>query len=245
MTSRWIFLTLLLVPFFAIPATAQTKGLSEITMLAPAPKLVTTACSALATEQDHALGAMLEASVMERSEARVVFQTLADSLSRVALAAPEDVELQFMLAAVVGSLADVEKGRGRIRAAQQLHEQVQAVLVLDPGHPGAQHLLGRLHAAVMRMDRITRFLATRVLGGSELRGASWEEARLRLEAAAAGDPCSMDHHYELAKLYAERGEPRLALRPLRQLLRLQASSARERVIQNRALLLLTELRSTG
>jgi hypothetical protein len=58
----------------------------------------------------------------------------------------------------------------------------------------------------MRLDRVTRFLATRLLGGGELRHASWDEARRLLESAERSEPCVPDHHFELARLYLERGE---------------------------------------
>ena len=101
-----------------------------------------------------------------------------------------------------------------------MYRRVRDVLRAEPTHPGAHHLLGRLHAAVLRMDGFTRFVATRLMGGGELAGASWDDARTSLEVAAAGAPCVPDHHYELARLYAERGEVEPAVHRLRDLLAL-------------------------
>jgi hypothetical protein len=129
---------------------------------------------------------------------------LQDSLAAEASARPGDVEVQFLLAATLGARADVEGGTEKIRAAKALHAQATRVLALDPAHAGAQYLLGRLHAAVLRLDRVTRFLAIKLLGGAELSGASWEEARRLLEAAVAQDPCVAEYQYELARLYSER-----------------------------------------
>jgi len=240
MISRYTALMGLSLCVVAAPVGAQTGWATEVTMLAPMPSPVSV-CEARETEQKRALTAILEASALERQQARERFRAVADSLAEEAAAVPDDVELQFMLAVVIGSLADVESGRARVQTATALHAQVQAVLALDPGHAGAHHLLGRLHAAVMRMDRLTRFLATRVLGGSGLRGASWSEAQRLLEAAAVEDPCTMDHHFELAKLYAERGADALAQSQLRQLLNLRASGARDGLIRRRAIELLAAL----
>ncbi|MCH2469777.1 MAG: hypothetical protein MK486_07160 [Gemmatimonadetes bacterium] len=90
---------------------------------------------------------------------------------------------------MIGGRTEIEGGHTKIGLAKALHAQEGAVLSLQPDHPGAQHLLGRLHAAIMRMNRVRRFLATKVLGRGALASASWQEAQRLLEAAASGDPC--------------------------------------------------------
>jgi len=110
---------------------------------------------------------------------------------------------QHRLAAVLGARATLEGGRARIRAARELHAQVDRVLALDPEHAGAHHILGRLHAGVMRLDRLTRFLATRLLGGGALAGASWEAALEHLALAELREPCRPEHHLELARLHLD------------------------------------------
>lgn len=142
--------------------------------------------------------------------AKPMLRFLQDSLAVEAAARPVDVDIQYELALVVGRRAEIEGGTEGIRTANALDRQARAVLVLAPTHSGAQHLLGRLQAAVLRMSRITRFAATRLLGGGRLGSASWNEARSFLEAAAEGDPCVPDHLYELAHLYEERGDPERA-----------------------------------
>jgi len=88
------------------------------------------------------------------------------------------------------------------------------VLEIEPSHPGAHHVVGRLNAGVMRMSRLDRFLARTLLGGDVLDQASWSLAREHLETAEAHDPCVPDHHYELARLYLDRDEPGLAYREI-------------------------------
>lgn len=167
--------------------------------------------------EEEALAAVLGTRTLDREEAKIELLRLQEALATASADRPDDVDLRYALATVFGSRANVEGGRTRVKAAQAMYTQALRVLELDPDHAGAHHLLGRLHAGVMRMDRISRFVATRLLGGGALAGASWSEARVRLEAAVVADPCVPDHHFELARLYAERGQPELAIERLERL----------------------------
>jgi len=185
--------------------------------------------------------AVLDTRPLEQETAQVVLLHMQEAVSLEANAQPTDIDAQYALAAVLGSRAEVEGGRTLVKTAQALHAQTLHVLSLDPDHGGAQYLMGRLHAGVMRMDRVTRFVAIRLLGGGALSGASWGEARARLEAAVMDDPCVPDHHYELARLYAERGDRNLAISQLEQLDDLTPSAPFASVFE-RASELLDELR---
>lgn len=203
---------LLLSPLAVLAQTGPSTS-----ALAPPSKQPAASCSIRNAQRGAAWQSILVARGLEREAAKSALAALQDSLAAEALAHPDEVQTQYLLAAAMGSRADVEGGREKVRAAKAAHAQATRVLAMDPSHPGAQYLLGRLHAAVMRMDKVTRFLATRLLGGAELSGASWEEAQRLLEAAAEGDPCVADYHYELARVYAERGEPARAIRQLKKL----------------------------
>lgn len=204
---------LVLSPFAAL---AQTGTMAS----APAPppnQPAASSCSIRNAQRGAAWQSIVIARRLDRDAAKSALAALQDSLAAEAMAHPDEVQTQYLLAAAMGSRADVEGGREKVRAAKAAHAQATRVLAMDPSHPGAQHLLGRLHAAVMRMDIVTRFLATRLIGGAVLSGASWEEAQRLLEAAAEGDPCVPDYHYELARVYAERGEPTRAIRQIEKL----------------------------
>jgi len=153
-----------------------------------------------------------------------------------AAAAPLDADAQYGLAAILGVRTDLSEGRERLALAEEVLEQVRLVLEIDPSHPGAHHILGRLSAGVMRMSWLDRFLARKLLGSQVLDEASWTLARHHLEVAEAGDPCIPDHHYELARLYLDRGEPSLAYREIGHVLELtslapiQWATVREKVV---------------
>ena len=102
-----------------------------------------------------------------------------------------------------------------------MREEAERILEADPGHSGARHLLGRLHAGIMRMSGIKRFLARTLFGGEVMEGASWEVARRHLEAAAEGAPCLPHHHFELARLYEDTGRHGDAVREAGHVLQLQ------------------------
>lgn len=159
-----------------------------------------------------------------------------EAQARAAVAdSPGDVEAQYALAVVMGARTDLAEGRDRLSLADALLRQVERVLALDPSHPGAHHILGRLEAAVMRMGGLERFLARHVLGGEVVAEASWDGARAHLEAAEEGAPCIPEHHYELARLLHERERPALALREVGHVLELTAAdTARWASLRRRA-----------
>jgi hypothetical protein len=189
------------------PAAVAPEGLA-----APGRTFDPVACLGSTLPADSVLSEVSRALRMdEREEALERLDRLEPGVRDGALLVPDDVVLQHRLAALLGARAVLGAGRARIAAARELHHQASRVLALDPGHPGAHHILGRLHAGVLRLDRISRFLATRVSGGDALAGASWDEARRHLELAEREEPCRPEHHVELARLHRERGDPAAAL----------------------------------
>jgi hypothetical protein len=173
--------------------------------------------------------------------ARAGLVALHDSLATEVGARPDDVGSRYLLALVIGARTEVEGGRTKIRLAADLHEQLVRVLELERSHAGAQHLFGRLHAGVMRLGRVTRFLAVNLLGASALGAASWDEAQRLLEAAATAEPCSPDHHYELARLYQDRGRDELARRELEVVLALRTDAVRGEQVALKANALMAHL----
>jgi len=152
----------------------------------------------------------------------------AETLARAALEGHEDeVPPLYALAAVLGLRANVEGGRTKIRVASELSVRLDEILAMDPEHAGARHMLGRLHAAVRRMSKVTRWLATNLLGGDVLKKASWAAAEENLLFAEQHAPEVADHHLQLALLYRDTDRPDLALVELTHVMDLQASSVRD------------------
>ena len=118
---------------------------------------------------------------------------------------PEDVEGHYWLAVSSGILAEVEGGRTKVRMAEESWNESGWVLQRDSLHAGAHHLRGRIHAAVQRVNSVTRFLARLLLGGAVLGQATWSDAEYHLRRAVELAPDVPMHHFELAMTYRNLG----------------------------------------
>jgi hypothetical protein len=119
--------------------------------------------------------------------------------------------------------------------ASELNDELNAILNMDPAHPGARHMLGRLHAGIRRMGRVTRWIATNLLGGAALKQATWEAAEENLYYAERQAPEVPDHHLQLALLYRDTGRPELAAEELTHVMAIQAATALEMRVQEEAM----------
>lgn len=227
----------------AVPPAARARQV-QVVALEPTATLTATRCLAGPPARMPAWEAVAQALVLDRDAAKARLVELEDSASALAAARPDDVDTQFLLAVVLGARAELEGGRTKMRIAEKLLEQLSAVLALDPEHGGALDMMGRLHAAVMRMDWLTRVIATRILGGAELRSASWDEAERLLQSAIAAEPCVGDHYYQLASVYADRGKRTLALDRLSEFFELGPTADVDPRVYSRATSLRAELRGS-
>jgi len=181
---------------------------------------------------------ILVESAIAASDERVTKETLkeAEAHARAAVEeAEDDVGRRFALTVVLGLRADREGGRTKVAAASELHKELERILELEPTHARARHMLGRLHAGVRRMNRVTRWLATNILGGGELKKATWEEAERNLVFAEEHVPEVSDHHLQLANLYRDTERPELALVEVGHVLMLPVRSAMEQAAHDEAL----------
>ena len=147
----------------------------------------------------------------------------------------DDVGWRFALAVVLASRADIEGGRTKVRIAAEFHRELEVILELDPQHARAHHLLGRLYAGVRRSNWVTRWLATNLLGGGELKKATWQAAEEHLSFAERQAPEVSGHHLQLAALYADTDRLELALQEVEHAFRLPVVSPIERVVWDEAL----------
>jgi hypothetical protein len=141
----------------------------------------------------------------------------------------------------VGLRANSEGAQGKVRAASDLSKELERILAVAPDHAGARHMLGRLHAGVRRMNGVTRWIATNLLGGDELKRAAWDAAEENLTYAERHMPEVADHHLQLARLYKDTGRSELAVEELRHLKHFEASSALEEEVLGEAMEMLSQL----
>jgi hypothetical protein len=152
-----------------------------------------------------------------------------------------DIGRRYALAVVLGLRANIEGGQTKVRAASALSNELDAILAADSSHAGARHMLGRLHAGVRRMNRVTRWIATNLLGGEALKRATWEAAEENLAFAERHAPGVADHHLQLGGLYRDTGRPDLASVEFRHVLEFEATSALEEEVLAEAALELSGL----
>ena len=165
----------------------------------------------------------------------------AEQHARASIAGPDDVGRRYALAVILGLRANAEGGRSKVQAAAALSEELDAILAVEPDHPGARHMLGRLHAGIRRMSRVTRWLATNVMGGDELASATWEAAEENLAYAEEHAPDVADHHLQLALLYRDTGRPELAAEEVAHVLEFEPHNTLEQAVHDEALRVRSEL----
>jgi hypothetical protein len=185
---------------------------------------------------------LVEASTGVEDDERRRLLDRAEGHARSALQGHEtDVGRRFGLAIVLGSRANTEGGKTKVQAASQLHQELETILGLDPEHARAHHLIGRLHAGVRRMNRVTRWLATNLLGGGELKKATWDEAERHLRFAEEHAPEVTDHHLQLANLFRDTDREEAALQEVIHVLERPARSPMEEAVLSEARRLLADL----
>ena len=159
----------------------------------------------------------------------------AETHARAAEGHSDDMGRRFALAVVLASRADIEGGQTKVHTAVEFHREVEAILELDPQHARARHLLGRLYAGVRRSNWITRWIATNLLGGGELKKAMWQAAEEHLSFAEQQAPEVSGHHLQLAALFADTDRLELALQELEHVFPWPVVSPIERVVWDEAL----------
>jgi hypothetical protein len=235
------------VTLLALLAAAAPTGLTSQVVVEPLAGVAPGdrwGCSPWLHPEDEVVARIRAAmSLADPDRALDTLRALEPGVRAAAAAAPRDARLQFRLVALLGARTNLVEGRAAVKVADELHDRTVALLEIEPRHAGAHHILGRLHAAAMRMGRLERFLARTLLGADLLASVSWEGARRHLERAERQDPCVDAHHWELARLYRERGHPALARREIEHLVELAAVGQVEREILARTRLLDEELSS--
>ncbi len=129
-----------------------------------------------------------------------------DAQKAVALK-PTDPEAHFSVARAVGRVALSVGKKERVRFAKDVRTEAMETLRLDSVHAGANHVMGRWNAEIMRLSGFSRFMAKNFLGGDIFGTASWAEAVRYMERAVQLDPVRITHHLDLAEVYRDRNKP--------------------------------------
>lgn len=165
---------------------------------------------------------------------RATFARASDLASRAVRADPGDPEGHFHRSRALGRVALSVSPRQRTQYAVEIREAALRALALDPGHAGAQHVLGRWHAEIMRLNGFMRSVAKTFLGGKVFDEASWAEAVRLLEGACDADPNRTIHLLALGQVYRDAGDRPAARRALEAALRAPLRDPNDEVYKREA-----------
>ncbi len=174
----------------------------------------------------------------DREEAVALFREAVARARAGVERAPSDAEAHYLLAVALGYHLEHQGLRRKFALAAEVRSEAEWALQLDPDHAGAHHVMGRLHAGAMRLNRVARLVLREVMGASVLEGASWEHAEQHFRQARAADPACPRHAMELGALYMDTGRPALAREVLAEAARSAPREASDSlaVVRARALL---------
>lgn len=147
---------------------------------------------------------------------------------------PGDADGWFLLAAALGLRAEFEPFRRQVQTVAEVRQAALTALDRDSAHAGGHHVMGRLNYEAMRLPGVSRTIATRVLGSTLTRDASWESAERHLRRAAELEPDVLVHHLWLARTLAARGSRDAARREYQGVLSRPARSELDRRWQEMA-----------
>ena len=128
-----------------------------------------------------------------------------------------DAHAFYWLAVAQGIRTEHSGPFQKLTSGKQVFFTTAHILELDSLHAGGHEMMGRLHAAVMRLPWPVRALALRMGMGEVLGEASWEQAEAHYLRAGQLDTAAMAPRFEVAKLYLDRDRPADAVPVLRAL----------------------------
>lgn len=126
---------------------------------------------------------------------------------------PSDRTIRYWVAAAAGRRAHRDDPAYSARLAREVHEHVTAILAQDQTHAGAHHALGMLHAEVLRVPALVRFIGARVLRVDLIKHASRARAEYHLRRAVELEPEMITYLADLS-LYLERAGRKVEARDL-------------------------------
>lgn len=101
---------------------------------------------------------------------------------------PDDTEVLFWAAASLGREALQHGPRTSTRLVQRVWDLTHRILELDPDHPGAHNILGKLNQEVMSLSRFERLVGRLLFSIDPLREANWDAALAHHRWAVESDP---------------------------------------------------------
>ena len=138
--------------------------------------------------------------IEEEPQAELAWVERAADHAEIALALDStDVEGLYWLAVSKGLLALHYGPKTSSDLAQEVWDLAHHLLAIDPEHPGAHNMLGKLNQEVMSLSKWQRVVARFVLRTEPLRESSWDKALDHHRRAVAAEPGTLLFHLDLGR----------------------------------------------
>jgi tetratricopeptide (TPR) repeat protein len=135
---------------------------------------------------------------------------------------PDGIDALYWLVSAKGLRAAQTNAVDASRLGSEVYELGHRLLSIDSLHAGGYHVLGVLNYEVQTLNRVKRFVATRILGNRAFRLTSWEDAERYLVRAVELEPDFIMFQLDLGRMYLARGQTEPARQALQRVLELPA-----------------------
>lgn len=127
-----------------------------------------------------------------RSEVEEAWFVRAGDFGEAAVAlAPDDPDVLYWAAASLGREALQHGPRTSTRLVQRVWDLTHRILELEPDHPGAHNILGKLNQEVMSLSGFERFIGRLLFSIDPLKEANWDDALSHHRRAVEVDPATI------------------------------------------------------
>jgi FimV-like protein len=176
-------------------------------------------------------------------EKRLKQYSVAEEYGRRAVKSdPNSTWGHFYVAAALGKIAMLSPIPKQIDLSNEIKDQVEKALTLDPGNGFAYHVYGVWQRRVAEIGQMSRMVASVLLWRTVPKG-SFEKSEEYFNKAIALNPKVIVHRLELAKTYIAWGKWQQARAPLKSLLELPVQVSDDPLHKKEAQQLLQEINS--
>ncbi|MGH7771654.1 MAG: tetratricopeptide repeat protein [Candidatus Binatia bacterium] len=188
------------------------------------------------------LGDMVPESGADWQERRLKQYLTAEEFARKAVKAdPKGTWGHFYVAASLGKVALQSPITKQIDLSQEIQENAEKAITLDPQNGYAYHIYGVWHRKMAEIGQMSRTFASLVLWRSIPEG-SMEKSVEYLKRAISLNPKVISHHLELARTYVAMGQWQLARSSLKSVQELPIQFSDDPIHKKKAQELLQEIK---
>jgi tetratricopeptide (TPR) repeat protein len=147
------------------------------------------------------LGDKIPESTPDRNEKKIEQYLIAEQFARRAIEVdPAGTWGHFFVAASLGKISFISSVSEKIDLAQEIRDEADKAIALDPDNGFAYHVLGVWHRTVAEIGKMSRIMVQTILWRTIPKG-SFEKSKEYLKKAVSLNPDAINHHLELAKTY--------------------------------------------